>query len=274
MVFFVLLIPGRLIKAALESWARVSPRIKGILLMIAATLPAGSAAGVRAQWEHPQFLSVWMWVPMLLFPASLLLLYAGIQYFRGNREKVLSTPVALPGSDGSGLATVRDVGRWLSLGTVALLAARVGTAWTFWWGATEKHPWNGYNWLAHWLFDVEAMYTPYPWYRDFLLNVAKPNFGVYAPTTFAVELLLGITLFLGIGARLAGLIGCGWGALIYFGNWNVPGEPFWILALIFLAPLGVAGARGGRALGVDMLLQPKLAGSSFRVMRWVSRWAM
>ena len=269
--------PGFLaaLSGRLESkWASVSPLVKGILLLAAAAVPAGAAGYFYQQWKHPYWLSVWMWVPLLLFPASMLLSFAGAQYLRGRREIVLETPVALPGGDASASAKVRDIGRWLNLSTVSLFACRVGVAWTFWWGATEKHPWNAYGWLKDWLLRVEVMYTPFPWYRDFLKGTVAPNFETYALTTFIIELLLGITLFLGVGTRLAGFLGAGWGAVIFFGNWNVPGEPFWILALIFLAPLGMAGSRAGRALGVDMLLQPKLARNRFRIVRWVAKWMM
>ena len=257
-----------------SKWASVSPRLKGILLLAAAAVPAGAAGYFYQQWKHPYLLSVWMWVPLLLFPASIMLAFAGAEYLRGRRENVIETPVALPGSDASAGAKVGDIGKWLNLSTVSIFACRVGVGWTFWWGATEKHPWNSYGWLKDWLLRVEVMYTPFPWYRDFLKGTVAPNFETYALTTFIIELLLGITLFLGIGTRLAGLLGAGWGAVIFFGNWNVPGEPFWILALIFLAPLGMAGTRAGRALGVDMLLQPKLARNRFRIVRWVAKWTM
>ena len=63
-------------------------------------------------------------------------------------------------------------------GGLALLFARLAAAYTWYWGWTEKTPWNGWGWLPGYLKD-EASYTQFPQYRVFLQTAVLPNIGVF-----------------------------------------------------------------------------------------------
>ena len=81
-----------------------------------------------------------------------------------------------------------------------------------------------------------------------------------------------IVIMLGIGGRFSSFAFVGWNALIAFGDYQVPYEPMWILHMLVMARLVVAGTRANRALGVDMLLQPWLAARKWKIFRWIAKW--
>lgn len=85
-----------------------------------------------------------------------------------------------------------------------------------------------------------------------------PNFGLFGLLTFVTEIALGLGLLLGLLTRLAGLGGALWQVNIALGAFSVPGEWYWIWALLIL-PQGVFAACGaGRALGLDAVIRRRL----------------
>lgn len=128
--------------------------------------------------------------------------------------------------------------------------------------ALQKAPWlvsggRRYGWLYGWI-QQEIAHPTFGWYAAFLKDVVVPNFGFFGLLTFVTEITLGLGLLLGLLTRLAGLGGALWQVNIALGAFSVPGEWYWIWALLIL-PQGVFAACGaGRALGLDAALRRRL----------------
>ena len=128
--------------------------------------------------------------------------------------------------------------------------------------AVQKAPWvvadgRRYGWLYGWL-QQEIAHPTFGWYAAFLRNVVVPHFGIFGLLTFITEIALGLGLLLGLLTRLAGLGGALWQVNIALGAYGVPGEWYWVWALLIL-PQGVFAACGaGRTLGLDGVIRQKL----------------
>jgi thiosulfate dehydrogenase (quinone) large subunit len=128
--------------------------------------------------------------------------------------------------------------------------------------ALQKAPWvvtdgQRYGWLYGWL-QQEIAHPTFAWYAAFLERVVVPNFGLFGMLTFVAEITLGLGFLLGLLTRLAGLGGVLWQVNIALGAYSVPGEWYWIWALLIL-PQGVFAACGaGRVLGLDRVVRQKL----------------
>ncbi len=85
-----------------------------------------------------------------------------------------------------------------------------------------------------------------------------PNFGLFGMLTFVTETALGLGLLLGLLTRLAGLAGALWQVNIALGAFRVPGEWYWIWALLILPQCVFAACRAGRMLGLDGVIRKKL----------------
>ncbi len=128
--------------------------------------------------------------------------------------------------------------------------------------ALQKAPWvvsggQRYGWLYGWL-QQEIAHPTFGWYAAFLKNVVVPNFGLFGMLTFVTEIALGLGLLLGLLTRLAGLGGALWQLNIALGAYSVPGEWYWIWALLILPQCVFAACGAGRMLGLDSVIRKKL----------------
>lgn len=123
--------------------------------------------------------------------------------------------------------------------------------------ALQKAPWNDYGWLAGFI-EKEIEHPAFHAVASLLKTVVLPNIGAFGMIAFLVELALGVALLLGILTRLAGLAGFLWQVNIAVQAFAVPGEWYWIWALLTLPQFCFAFAGAGRVLGVDRWLEPAL----------------
>ena len=127
----------------------------------------------------------------------------------------------------------------------------------------QKAPWvvqdgHQFGWLYGWLLR-EIQYPTFGWYQRFLQDVVLPNFTLFGYLTFFTEVALGVSLLLGLLTVLGGIGGALWQLNIAFGAYSVPGEWYWIWALLIAPHLVFAHSRAGRTLGVDALLRQWLS---------------
>lgn len=123
----------------------------------------------------------------------------------------------------------------------------------------QKAPWviqdgHRFGWLYGWLLQ-EVQHPTLEWYKRFLQNVVLPNFTLFGYLTFFTEIALGVSLFLGLFTVLGGIGGALWQLNIALGAYSVPGEWYWIWALLIAPQLVFAQSRAGRTLGVDRPLR-------------------
>lgn len=128
--------------------------------------------------------------------------------------------------------------------------------------AWQKAPWviadgHRFGWLYGWI-QQEIAHPTFGWYAAFLKDVMLPNFGLFGMMTFVTEMALGLGLLAGMLTRVAGLGGFLWQVNIALGAFSVPGEWYWIWALLALPQFCFAFSGAGQVLGVDRWLEPPL----------------
>lgn len=149
-------------------------------------------------------------------------------------------------SDDPAQRTGRNLGIWLMrmlIGTMWLqgslwkLPLPVAGGFQYWTGQLVEHSW------------VPAQIALV---RDVLL----PNIGILDPIVFVTETLLGLSLMLGLGVRLAGLVGIAFTINLWLGLYHRGDEwPWNYVFLIFVHGFFVLD-RAGECLGLDRRWRP------------------
>jgi uncharacterized membrane protein YphA (DoxX/SURF4 family) len=94
-------------------------------------------------------------------------------------------------------------------------------------------------------------------HQAFVTNVLLPNLHLFGPLVFLAELTFAVSLILGLGVRLAGILGMLFVLHLWLGIYR-PGDPAeWPWSYIFLAMLMFLFALygAGRSLGADAWLR-------------------
>jgi uncharacterized membrane protein YphA (DoxX/SURF4 family) len=112
-------------------------------------------------------------------------------------------------------------------------------------------------------FWTEQMGTraAFEFHREFATNVLVPNLHLFSPIVFLAELTFAVSLILGLGVRLAGMLGLLFVLHLWLGIYQ-PGDPAeWPWSYMFLALLMFLFALhgAGRSLGLDAWLRRHVA---------------
>ena len=105
--------------------------------------------------------------------------------------------------------------------------------------------------------EQEGTRAAFDFHREFINGVVLPNLHLFAPFVFLAELAFAVSLMLGLGVRLASLIGVVFVLQLWLGIYR-PGDPAeWPWSYMFLALLMVLFAlyAAGRSLGLDAWLR-------------------
>ncbi len=168
----------------------------------------------------------------------------------------------------------RDIALWVGLYRIVL-----GIMWLQM--ALQKAPWivgpegKPYGWLYGYIWK-EINHPTFKFYTEFLKNIVLPNFEFFGFTTFIGELAIALSLVLGILVPLVGGLG---GTLmqvnIMTGSYSIPGEWFWLWALLIGSHVIFMMGRAGRRLGLDGPISrslerfPKSGGTLRRILPYV-----
>jgi uncharacterized membrane protein YphA (DoxX/SURF4 family) len=101
----------------------------------------------------------------------------------------------------------------------------------------------------------------FEFHREFATNVLVPNLHLFSPIVFLAELTFAVSLILGLGVRLAGMLGLLFVLHLWLGIYQ-PGDPAeWPWSYMFLALLMFLFALhgAGRSLGLDAWLRRHVA---------------
>jgi uncharacterized membrane protein YphA (DoxX/SURF4 family) len=93
-----------------------------------------------------------------------------------------------------------------------------------------------------------------PLQADFVNHIVLPHFYLFAPIVYAVEVLTGVSLMLGVFVRLFGIIGALQILNLWLGLYNAWGEWPWTYFFLLVLQLMSALHQYGRSLGVDAIL--------------------
>ena len=136
---------------------------------------------------------------------------------------------------------------------LAFLRIFIGSMWfqnLFW-----KLPFGQDNGLTFWTKEMLTKAAFPQIYTPLVGDVILPNFWLVNPAVFLLELGFAVSLRLGIGVRVLGLIGVPFIANLWLGLYRHPNE--WPWTYMFLAGLmGLFAVEGaGRSLGLDGLIR-------------------
>ena len=101
--------------------------------------------------------------------------------------------------------------------------------------------------------------NPYPFMTDFLTNSAAPNASVYVTAIAITEVLVALSLLLGLLSRLGAFGGIVMNAIFILAAGHTSPSTMGINVIMIGAQLGMIAAPGGRILGVDAVLHRKFA---------------
>ncbi len=177
-------------------------------------------------------------------------------------------------------------GGWLSVVFLLLLISSVAVAVVNLAGDKEQrtasHAWNylarffiGALWWQQSLWKIPPRYTDQPdgsgglryWMgemvngastelqRGFVKNVVLPHFYFFAPQVYFSEVLIGVTLILGIFSRLGALLGAAMAMNLWLGLYRSPGEWPWTYFFLLVIQVMLFMYPPGRSLGIDAILK-------------------
>lgn len=110
--------------------------------------------------------------------------------------------------------------------------------------------------LKYWTEQM-ASRAAFEFHRDLVSGFLLPNLHLFGPVVFLAELTFAVSLILGFGVRVAGVLGMLFVLHLWLGIYR-PGDPAeWPWSYIFLAMLMFLFAlyAAGRSLGLDALLR-------------------
>jgi uncharacterized membrane protein YphA (DoxX/SURF4 family) len=107
--------------------------------------------------------------------------------------------------------------------------------------------------LHHWVGEM-AKYAAFGPQSAFVQGVIQPHFYFFAPQVYAVEVVIAVSLLLGLWARLGGALGALMALNLWLGLYRAPYEWPWTYFFLFLLQGTLAVLRAGRSLGVDAIL--------------------
>lgn len=151
--------------------------------------------------------------------------------------------------------TQRNLGIWL-------LRLLVGSMW--WQQTLWKIPPN-YDGLRYWM-EQQVEHAWIPLQVIFVRDLVLPNIAIFGPLVYVTELLIGVSLILGLLSRAGALLGLLMGLNLWLGLYSAPGEWPWTYAFLIIIQALFVIDPPGRCLGFDALPRPN-AGQIVRALR-------
>jgi uncharacterized membrane protein YphA (DoxX/SURF4 family) len=191
-----------------------------------------------------------------------------------------------PFSDAIGFLTHGP--RWTTSAYWLLLVASVLVAVINWRGDSQQrsavHVWNwvirlsmGIMWWSQTLWKLPPTYgglrywidqivkgAAFPAHADFVRSVVLPHFAFFAFQVYVSEVLIAVSLMLGLFTRLGALLGALSAVNLYLGLYRIPSEWPWTYGFMILLQIMLLVHRTGRSLGIDALLVRGVQGPSPR----------
>ena len=136
-----------------------------------------------------------------------------------------------------------DFGIWL-------IRALVGCMW--WQQSMWKVPPN-YDGLVHWMTEMTE-HAAIPLLGNLVRDTVIPNINLFGPLVYGIEVVVAVSLILGVASRLGALLGLAMALNLWLGLYSAPGEwPWTYMFLVVIQALWVINPPG-YSLGVDALV--------------------
>lgn len=125
--------------------------------------------------------------------------------------------------------------------------------------------------LHYWVGEM-AKHAAFGWHSSFVKDVVQPHFYFFALQVYATEVLIAISLMLGLFTRVGGALGALMALNLWLGLYRAPYEWPWTYFFLMLLQATFAIYHAGRSLSLDAILvrggqaEPKLKGVAARVL--------
>jgi uncharacterized membrane protein YphA (DoxX/SURF4 family) len=139
--------------------------------------------------------------------------------------------------------TARNLGIWV-------LRVLTGAMW--WQQTLWKIPPN-YDGLKYWM-QQEADHAAIPLQGRLVGSIVIPEIAIFGPLVYAIELVIGASLLLGLCSRAGAVLGLLMALNLWLGLYSAPGEWPWTYMFLIIIMAGFAIDPPGPALGADALL--------------------
>lgn len=122
-----------------------------------------------------------------------------------------------------------------------------------WWSQTLWKLPPTYGGLRFWIEQI-LKGAAFPAHADFVRSVVLPHFSFFAFQIYASEVLIAVSLLLGLFTRLGALMGALAAINLYLGLYRIPSEWPWTYGFMILLQIMLLVHHTGRSLGVDAML--------------------
>jgi uncharacterized membrane protein YphA (DoxX/SURF4 family) len=143
-----------------------------------------------------------------------------------------------------GQRTTRHIGIWL-------LRLLVGSMW--WQQSLWKIPPND-DGLVYWMKQM-VDHASIPLQAQLVRDVVLPNITLFGPLVYAIEVLIGVSLMLGLLTRLGAALGALMALNLWLGLYAAPGEWPWTYGFLVIIQMLFVLDPPGRSLGADIMLR-------------------
>jgi uncharacterized membrane protein YphA (DoxX/SURF4 family) len=145
-----------------------------------------------------------------------------------------------------GQRTGRHIGTWL-------LRLIVGGMW--WQQSLWKIPPN-YDGLIYWMRQM-VDHAAIPLQGQLVQDIVLPHISLFGPLVYGVEVLIGVSLILGLLTRIGASLGAIMALNLWLGLYSAPGEWPWTYGFLIIIQMLFVLDPPGRSLGADIVLRQR-----------------
>jgi uncharacterized membrane protein YphA (DoxX/SURF4 family) len=129
--------------------------------------------------------------------------------------------------------------------------------------------------LHYWVGEM-VQHAAFSWQSAFVAQAVQPHFYFFAPQVYGTEVVIAISLLLGLFTKIGGVLGALMAINLWLGLYRAPYEWPWTYFFLILLQITFIVYSAGRSLGIDAILhrrgqlalQPK--GSLARLLSWLT----
>jgi uncharacterized membrane protein YphA (DoxX/SURF4 family) len=129
--------------------------------------------------------------------------------------------------------------------------------------------------LHYWVGEM-VQHAAFSWQSTFVAQVVQPHFYFFAPQVYGTEVVIAISLLLGLFTKIGGVLGALMAINLWLGLYRAPYEWSWTYFFLILLQITFIVYSAGRSLGIDAILnrreqhtlQPK--GTLARLLPWLT----